>query len=157
MMFDEDDRHDVAQMVLWQLQKRLQVLLDSMFYTEHEEDGERKLNSCLEATSLTQVDTDPFPLTTCTMHLDLRLRALPAEYTEEMLKQYEDELRDPTGVALKPPPAGIALEGVALLNECGLAFGLDQGNGLEADEFWRKSIHCGCQIQSVWTGTATDL
>ena len=74
---------------------------------------------------------DPFPVTTCTLHLELRLLPLPEGYTADMLQQYEAELRDPTGITLSPPPVGIKMEGIALLDDCGLAYGLDKGNGLE--------------------------
>ena len=60
---------------------------------------------------------------------------------------WEDEARDPSGIALsldRPPGywEGIGLGGVVVADECGWAFGLDGGTGVKIDDFWRRSVNC---------------
>jgi hypothetical protein len=47
------------------------------------------------------------------------------------LKEYESEIRNPTGIYVEKPPLGIQMEGVAIFEECGVAFGLTGGQGTE--------------------------
>jgi hypothetical protein len=47
-----------------------------------------------------------------------------------MLKEYEQEMREPTGIYVQQPPNGIQIEGVAIFDECGVAYGLTGGQGI---------------------------
>ena len=46
-----------------------------------------------------------------------------------MLREYEDEQREPTGIYVKSPPHGIQVEGIAIFEDCGIAYGLSGGHG----------------------------
>lgn len=47
-----------------------------------------------------------------------------------MLEEYEREMREPTGIYVQQPPNGIQIEGVAIFDECGVAYGLTGGQGI---------------------------
>ena len=60
---------------------------------------------------------------------------------------YEKEMHDPTGirVSLPRPPnywEGKGIGGVLIADQCGWAFGLEGGKGVQIDEFWSRSINC---------------
>lgn len=77
-------------------------------------------------------DTDePTEPTTCPLQVHLRLLPVPFPYSAKMLADYENELRHPTGITVKPPPHGIRIEGVAISEACGFAYGLSGGRGIE--------------------------
>lgn len=52
-------------------------------------------------------------------------------------------MRNPTGVWVQRPPGGMRVEGVAVFEECGVAFGLSGGMGIEwVDRFERRGKCC---------------
>ncbi|KAJ9110836.1 hypothetical protein QFC19_001345 [Naganishia cerealis] len=51
-------------------------------------------------------------------------------YTQEMLDLYEAELANPSGIPIASPPGGLKMEGVGILDGCGIAFGLHDGEGM---------------------------
>ena len=46
-----------------------------------------------------------------------------------MLKEYEREMREPTGIYVQQPPNGIQIEGVAIFDECGGGLWVDGWSG----------------------------
>ncbi|KAJ9101236.1 hypothetical protein QFC21_003455 [Naganishia friedmannii] len=57
-------------------------------------------------------------------------------YTKEMLEVYEAELADPSGIPIVPPTSAgglrMRMEGVAVFDGCGVAFGLHDGEGMRS-------------------------
>jgi hypothetical protein len=80
------------------------------------------------------------------MHLSLP--PLPAGTQPAEIEAYNAELANPTGIlsSLTRPPqywsAREGLGGVIIADQCGFAFGFEQGKGVGLDDFWRKSINC---------------
>lgn len=63
------------------------------------------------------------------MALNFRLHPLPKGYTKEMLDSYEAELADPSGIPIISP-GSLKMEGVGILDGCGIAFGMHEGEGM---------------------------
>ena len=99
--------------------------------------------------TLTWNTVNPSIYTKCPLQIHLTLPPLPPTTSLTQLKQYQAEQIDPTGLgwSLPRPPGywetGSGLGGVIIAEECGWGFGIEGGNGIAIDDFWRKSVNCG--------------
>ena len=123
-------------MVLFEMQKHLSRLrsdptLGGGSSSSSAEDGMSSRGRS-ESPSLSVViaDGEPSSDPACPIQVHLRLLPVPFPYSAHLLEEYEREMRDPTGIYVQGPPNGIEVEGVAIFEECGVAFGLTGGQGI---------------------------
>jgi len=85
---------------------------------------------------------------TCPLLIHLALPPLPPGVKLSEIQAYDAELANPTGIltSLTRPPhywmVREGLGGVIVADQCGFAFGFEQGKGVGLDDFWRKSVNC---------------
>lgn len=68
-----------------------------------------------------------------------QLQSLPTNVPESRLREWEDELRLPSGVSTLrlPPPT---MDGILFSKDCNIVVELDNMVGLELEDFWNKAI-----------------
>lgn len=67
------------------------------------------------------------------------MKSLPSNIPEARLREWERELRSPTGVSTLtlPPPT---LNGILFSKDCNIVVELDDMVGLELEDFWNKAV-----------------
>lgn len=67
------------------------------------------------------------------------LKSLPSDVSEARLREWEEELRAPSGVSTLslPPPT---MNAILFSKECNILVELDEMVGLELEDFWNKAV-----------------
>ncbi|OXG23479.1 ligase [Cryptococcus neoformans Tu401-1] len=84
--------------------------------------------------------------TTCPLLIHLTLPPIPSSSLSAEIQAYHAEISNPTGLlaSMKRPPGYSQLPpglgGVVVADGCGWALGVDGGEGLEVDDFWRREV-----------------
>lgn len=92
--------------------------------------------------------TDVSETTTCPLLIHFSLPPIPSPSLASEIQAYHAELSNPTGLltSMKRPPGYSQLPpglgGVVVADGCGWALGIEGGEGLGVDDFWRREVDC---------------
>ncbi|KIR79484.1 ligase [Cryptococcus gattii EJB2] len=90
--------------------------------------------------------------TTCPLLIHLTLPPIPSSSLASEIQAYHAELSNPTGLlaSMKRPPGYSQLPpglgGVVVADGCGWALGIEGGEGLGVDDFWRREVDYSVMI-----------
>lgn len=134
--------------VLRELEKEVKVQEGLFVLGDMRQDGKLIPPGRLLALPDPTSPTDVSETTTCPLLIHLALPPIPSASLSAEIQAYHAEISNPTGLlaSMKRPPGYSQLPpglgGVVVADGCGWALGVEGGEGLEVDDFWRREVDC---------------